>query len=197
MLFGCTRTVLEVGRENSITNQPEEDATTVDLGCCVKSITIRETAMLGVNSVTHTSNDFIMTLNSDKKVYKTTDIINIWGTLEYIGDKNKVKIWHSCPFMLFSITDGNDFNIGGITMSILTSSVLTKNTVYHFDYQKSGGWSADAPDAKFWEDFFSEPDLLLPAGEYTIRLHGGFSLSEKVIDSRSGLVCELIITVEQ
>jgi len=82
----------------------------VDLGCCVKNTMVRETALLGSNTITHNNNGFIMTLNSDKKVYKTTDIINIWGTLEYIGDNDFIEIWHGCPFMLFSISDGNKFD---------------------------------------------------------------------------------------
>ena len=174
----------------------DANADIVDLGCCVKNIAVRETPVIGANSVTHVSNDFIMTLNSDKKVYKTTDIINIWGTLEYIGDNDTIEIWHGCPFMLFSVSDGNKYDLGGMTIDILTTSVLQKNRVYHFEYQKSGGYSADAPDAEYWRNFFSEPDLLLPVGEYTVTLHGGFSLSERVIDSRSGLLCELKITVE-
>jgi hypothetical protein len=78
----------------------------------------------------------------------------------------------------------------------LASSVLEKGRVYHFEYQKSGSWSADDPDAAFWENFFSEPDLRLPAGEYTITLHGGFGLDERISDNPSGLVVSLNITVK-
>ena len=184
------------GTESTL-EQAGENVDIVDLGCCVKGIKVRETAVLGANSAAHTNSDFVMTLNSDKEVYSTTDIIHIWGTLEYVGDSDTIEIWHACPFMLFSITDGDDFDIGGMTVDILASSVLEKSRVYHFDYQKSGGWSADAPDAKYWEDFFKEKDLLLPKGKYTITLNGGFSLSEKMTDSRSALICELKITVKR
>ena len=192
----------EPSEANPTNNSPEPIAVTggeivdiADLGCCVKNIAVRETAFLGANTVTHTAGDFIMTLNSDKAVYTTTDIINIWGTLEYIGETDAIEIWHGCPFMLFSISDGDNFSIGGMTIDILASSVLQRGRVYHFEYQKSGGWSPDAPDAAFWENFFSEPDLRLPAGEYTIRLRGSFGLTERVSDSPSGLIAELTITV--
>ena len=164
----------------------------VDLGCCVENITVRESALLGVNSVTHTSGNFIMTLNSDRKVYTTEDVINIWATLEYIGDGDTVEIWHGCPFMLFSISDGNDFRTEAWQFLIADLSVLQRGRVYHFDYQKSGGWDADAPDAEFWENFFNEPDLLLPAGEYRITLRGDFYIQ----GSASGLRCTLTITVK-
>jgi hypothetical protein len=196
-MFSCGGTILAVDGAEFSLEQLEQNFDIVDLGCCVKDIKVREIALLGANSVTHTNNNFIMTLNSDKEVYKTTDIINIWGTLEYIGDNDTIEIWHSCPFMLFSITDGKNFDIDGVAVDILASSVLEKNKVYHFDYQKSGGWSADDPNAKYWEDFFKEKDLLLPKGKHTITLNGGFSLSERVIDSKSGLICKLEITIKR
>jgi hypothetical protein len=167
----------------------------VNLGCCVRNIMVQPTAIIGANSVTQTTDNFVMTLNSDKGIYTTSDIINIWGTLEYIGESDTIEIWHGCPFMLFSISDGNDFNIEGWVVDILASSVLQRGRVYHFEYQKSGFWSADDPDAEFWENFFNEPDLKLPPGEYTITLHGGFGFTERISDSPSGLAVSLTITV--
>ncbi|MCL2198204.1 MAG: hypothetical protein FWB80_04695 [Defluviitaleaceae bacterium] len=166
----------------------------VDLGCCVKNIVVRETALIGANSVTYTGNYFIITLNSDKKVYSPTDIISIWGTLEYIGENDSIEIWHGCPFIHF-LVEGGIFNFGGGQRDILASSVLQRNRVYHFDFHKSGGWSADAPDAEFWENFFREENLILPAGEYTITIKGAFGLTERVPDNPSGLMAKLTIIV--
>jgi len=159
----------------------------VDLGCCVTEIAVRETALLGLYSETFSSSDFIMTLNTDSITYSTTDAVKIWGTLEYVGDNDTVKIWHGCPFMLFSITDGNHFNVDAMQVFILTTSRLESNKVYHFDFQKSGAYDADAPDAEFWEKFYSESDLYLPEGEYTITLNGEFSLSENALEDKVGL----------
>jgi len=172
----------------------------VDLGCCVNDILFRNKALIGHNSVSVTSNDFIMTLNSDKNSYSTTDVINIWGTLEYIGDKDEVTIFHGCPFMHFSISGGfdeYDFDsaLGAFQADVLVSSTLEKGKVYHFDYVKSGGWDGDSPDAAFWKNFFSEEDLLLPKGEYTITLTGAFGFTENVVESDVGLKTEFVITV--
>ena len=201
-MLGCGGTTPEIDEAAYTPQQPRKDAQDaeditagileiVDLGCCATNIVVRETPLLGINSVTYKSDDFIMTLNSDRKVYAATDVINIWATLEYIGDYDAVEIWHGCPFMVFSISDGGRFNLGGITFDILDSSVLQRGRAYHFDYQKSGAWDGDAPDAEFWENFFREPDLMLPEGEYTIILRGSF----KVLNRESGLVAELPITV--
>ena len=174
----------------------------VNLGCLnIGNIGVQETALIGVNSVKHIYNDFIMTLNADRHTYNTTDIIRIWGILEYIGENDSIKIWHSCPFMVFSIAGGGEIDFtyitAGIMIDVLATSVLERGRVYHFEYRKSGGFSPGDPNAEFWRNWFSEEDLLLPAGEYTIILIGAFSLSEPVLGSESGLRVELTIVVTE
>ncbi|MCL2507887.1 MAG: hypothetical protein FWF05_01785 [Oscillospiraceae bacterium] len=141
------------------------------------------------------SNDFEMLLFSDKQVYKTTDAIQIWATLEYKGGGPAVKIWHGKPYIVFSITDGKDFNAEGMVLTLLISTVLKKGKVYRFDYKKSGGYGEDDLDADFWKSFYAEKNLFLPVGEYTVSVSGAFSLTETVTDSHSGLLCELKIKV--
>lgn len=176
-----------------------EDAKRVELGCCVVEIPVSDTAVIGANSVTHESNNFIMTLNSDGHTHNTADAIRIWGTLEYVGEGDTVEIWHGCPFMVFSIGGGGEIDFtdvaGGFVIEILTSSVLERGRVYHFNFQKSGAWSADDPNAEFWENFFAEEDLFLPVGEYVIVLRGDFGLTERTLESKSGLIAELRIVV--
>ena len=172
----------------------------VDLGCCVNDILVRDTALIGDNSVSEIANDFIMTLSSDKSSYSSTDVVKIWGTLEYIGENESVTIWSGCPFMHFSITGGfdeYDFDsaLGAFQNDVLVSSTLEKGKVYHFDYVKSGGWDGNSPEAAFWTSFFSEEDLILPKGEYAITLTGAFGFSENVVESDVGLKTELVIVV--
>jgi hypothetical protein len=81
--------------------------------------------------------------------------IFILATLEYIGDEDTVTIWHGDPYILFSISDGKDFNSDGIFAASSGSIVLSKAETYRFDYQKSGGWGADDPNAGFWEKIYS------------------------------------------
>lgn len=138
---------------------------------------------------------FELKLYSDKQVYKTTDKIKIWATLKYIGNNNQVKIWHGDPYIVFYISDGKEFNIGGMVFDILTSTVLEKDKLYEFDYIKSGGFSEDDPDADFWKKFYAKKDLYLPEGEYTVTARGDFSLSENTEESKRNLSTELKIKV--
>jgi hypothetical protein len=151
----------------------------------------------GASRASSTGDGFEVKLFSDKEVYKSTDAIQIWATLEYIGDEDAITIWHGYPYMSFSLTDGKDFNVEGITLLVSVSTEIEKGTVYRSYYQKSGGWDADGPDASFWEDFYKEKDLILPAGDYTVTVRSDFSLTERPFDSESGLSCELKIKVEQ
>lgn len=148
------------------------------------------------NSVSLTRNDFEMNFFSDKKIYKSTDKIKIWATLKYVGNKDTIRIWHSIPYIIFSITDGKEFNTETSVYTILTSTVLEQGKVYHFNYQKSGGWSKDSPNATFWENFYKEKDLHLPVGEYTVTVRGAFSLTENIVESNSELLCKLKIEVK-
>jgi len=139
------------------------------------------------------NNYFEMRLFSDKKEYRTNEKIRLWATLEYIGNKDSIQIWHGGGFMLFYITDGEDFNLEPIITLPLLSTTLERGRVYAFDYYKSGGWGTDDPKADFWEQFFKEQDLFLPQGNYTITLRGAFSLTPTGRDI--DLTCKINIIV--
>ena len=151
------------------------------------------------------ANDFEMTLYADQEICKSNEPIQIWATLRYTGKDDTATIWHGIPYMNFSITDGEEFNIGSQILTVLTSTELEKDKIYRFDYQKSGAWDANDPNASFWENFYQEQELLLPAGEYTVSVSGAFSLTsplpapamtEPATDSKSDLLCELTIKVK-
>lgn len=139
---------------------------------------------------------FEFNIYSDKSTYKTTDKIKIWATIKYIGSENQITIWSGDPYISFIITDGKDFNTGGIILTTLISTVLEKDKLYEFNYTKNGGYSAEDPNADFWEKFYKEKDLYLPKGEYTITSGGAFSLTKDSEKSKSNLKKELKINVE-
>ena len=138
---------------------------------------------------------FDLRLYSDKETYRTTDKIKIWATLKYMGKNSQIKIWHSNPYVSFSISDGKEFNTGNLFDDILTSTILEKDQLYTFDYTKSGGYSEDDPDAGFWKKFYSEKDLYLPEGEYTVTVGGAFSLTEDIANSKSNLSKKIKIKI--
>jgi hypothetical protein len=139
---------------------------------------------------------FELNLYSDKQEYKITDKIKIWATLKYIGNNGQIRIWHALPYISFSITDGKTFKTGDLFNTVLTSTVLVKGKLYKFNYAKSGGYSADDPNADFWKKFYQEKNLYLPKGEYTVKVGGAFSIFEDTEKSNSNLVKEIKIKIE-
>lgn len=139
---------------------------------------------------------FELKLYSDKTTYSTSDKIKIWATLKYIGTNTHITIWHGDPYISFTISNGKDFNTGGLFHDVLSSTELEKDIIYKFDYSKNGGYSADDSKADFWKKFYSEKYLYLPEGEYTIKVGTAFSLTKDMEKSKCDLLEELKIVVK-
>jgi hypothetical protein len=45
---------------------------------------------------------------------------------------------------------------------------LAPGEVVDVPFEKSGGFEADGPRAEFWQEWFEDPELRLPAGRYEI-----------------------------
>lgn len=143
------------------------------------------------------ANGFEIRLYADQDDYTTSDEIHIWATLEYQGEGDTVTIWHGLPYITFSITDGADFNTGGMVATILTSTQLRRGEIYRFEFQKSGGYDPAAPDSAFWENYYQEESLHLPPGTYTVTVNGEFSISQEQRPDEQGPSCELQLTVTE
>ena len=170
------------------------------IGCQDKSILSESKTLTSVEETDETMLDysqlFELKLYSDKSTYSTSDKINIWATLQYIGKNSHIKIWHGNPYINFYISDGKDFNIGGLVHDVLKSTELENGKLYSFDYSKNGGYDADDPKADFWREFYAGKDLFLPEGEYTIKVSTAFSLDKDSLSNKSSLFEELKIVVK-
>ena len=143
------------------------------------------------------ANDFVLSIFTDSEIYRTTDAIQIWATLDYVGDNDNVTIWHFMPFVEFAIFGDNGFDLMPMHEEALQSSDLQRGEVYRFDFQKSGNWHFGyAPGDDFWDNFFMKDNLHLPVGEYTVTVHVAFSFTENnIIDSPNILTAEVNIRV--
>ena len=111
---------------------------------------------------------FDIKLYVDKYEYTEEEIINSYATLEYIGEEDSITIYSADPLVGFALKDDKYFD--GLYMSndILMTTTIKKGEILRFDFSKSGGWSAEDPHADFYEKFYSEKELILPAGTYEI-----------------------------
>ena len=110
---------------------------------------------------------FKLTIRTDKDEYAADEAVSCYAALEYVGGADSITIYSGDPLVYFTIKGGK-FTGDYAISDILKSTTLKKNEPVRFDFAKSGGYSADDEDAAFWESWYAEPELKLPAGEYTI-----------------------------
>jgi hypothetical protein len=128
----------------------------------------------------YTSDDdlFRVILYIEKGPYTTDKNIEIYSTLEYIGDYESIEIWHGIPYFNYQIFDGEKSFLDGLTLTVLKKTTLNKNEVYIKPFVKNGAWSDDDPDAEFWKEYYADENLKLPTGSYTLTAFCNFKLSE-------------------
>ncbi|MDQ0888600.1 hypothetical protein QFZ81_003688 [Paenibacillus sp. V4I9] len=144
----------------------------------------------------HKDDQFEMKLNIVKTKFKVGEPIVYSASLTYIGNNNSILIWGGHTYILFSVTDGKKIKMEGVNTAELTATKLNQGETREYPFFKSGGYSANDPDAGFWKKFYAEKDLILPAGTYLITARSEFSLTEKVIDSHYNGEVHTTITVE-
>ncbi len=103
----------------------------------------------------------------DKLELEENEEIKVYSTIEYIGENDSIKIWSGEPYFHHMIYDGKKYINDSVVLDVLKETVLKKGEVYTMPFSKSGGFTQEDPDAKFWEQYFSEKELKLPAGDYT------------------------------
>lgn len=70
------------------------------------------------------------------------------------------------------------FEFGGAQTADCRPYRLDRGRPLEVPYKKSGGWSADDPDAAFYIAFFNDPKLRLPRGRWQISATAGFTVDE-------------------
>ncbi|MGI5919858.1 MAG: hypothetical protein ACOX8N_09490, partial [Christensenellales bacterium] len=80
---------------------------------------------------------------------------------------DSITIHSSDPLVYFTIK-GSVFKGDYAVIDVLITTTLVKGEPVRFGFVKSGGYSKDDPNAAFWESWFSDPEVRLPSGEFTI-----------------------------
>lgn len=129
--------------------------------------------------------------------YKSTEPIIIFSALEYLGDEESIDVWSGRPYFNYTIFKDGEYFCGGATLDSLEKTNFKKEEINLIPFEKSGGYSEDDSDYVFWKDFYSDPELKLPAGTYTITAYCDFSLSEDILSSRYENKLEFEINVKE
>jgi len=118
--------------------------------------------------------NFRIILYSEKDIYSEIEEIDIWGTIEYIGVEDSIKIYSGSPYMGYTVESEGVEYIQNIILTMLIVTTLEKGEIHEFPLIKLGGFSEDEADADFWREFYSEERMLFPVGVYQLTFSTGF-----------------------
>ena len=114
--------------------------------------------------------DFVVSLVSAKKVYKTGEKLDIIAHLTYAGSEAEVEIiYNSTPFSYIVTEHTRNIIIESEELDISERSVLRKGELLKKEFLKTGSHGEDP----FYEQYFEEEGL--PEGSYTITLKAHFA----------------------
>ncbi len=124
--------------------------------------------------------------------------IDVAATLTWEGAEPTATIWGSgMGPVLFALEqlDG-DLELGGMMTADCAQHEYARLAPVQIPYVKSGGISADDPNAGFYRAFFADPVLRLPAGRWRVSANvSGFLLpcemNAPVVDIR--LEAEILV----
>lgn len=153
----------------------------------VEETTIGDTEMLDM---------FTLSIAADNSVYQADEEIKCHAILSYHGDE-PITIYHSDPLIVFGIEDGDMFTAEYCRNDVLMTTELEPEQEITVWFAKNGGWSADDPNAAFYEAFYKEKELRLPKGEYTLSVQFRFATDEDdIVGTMQSLTTTIDITVK-
>jgi hypothetical protein len=122
--------------------------------------------------------DFVFRLVSEKEEYNESEEVELYGELEYVGEKDEVTIHHSSSAILFPMEEKvRGYDIGFAVNDIGNATTLQQGEPYREEYVKSGGYSRDQDPEDyitFIQDFLNR-DGFLP-GYYVVNGFADFSI---------------------
>jgi len=134
--------------------------------------------------------NFRLAINAGRATYQAGEPIEMEAALTYGGPEPEVRVWGSGSGVVhFAIEQVNGpLAMGPAATDDCVPHQMLRGQPTAVPFTKSGGFSADDPDADFWRDFFTDPQLRLPAGQWRVIAKASFlgpdcSLPETALDA--------------
>lgn len=114
--------------------------------------------------------DFLLTIRTPRTAYASDEPIQIETTLTYVGPLVGTDASGPAGGLVHFRLDHLD---GPLDMEPAVDGAcaayrLARGEVRSVKFVKSGGFSADEPNAGFWGRYFRDPDLRLPPGRWRV-----------------------------
>jgi len=131
---------------------------------------------------------FVLETSIPKGVWSPGEVIPVATTFTWTGADQKKTVWTfgSGP-VTFDLKqlDGRRFSMGSAHTADCAPKTFTRGIPTPIPFQKSGAWDGSDPDAPFYQQFFTDPLLRLPAGRYELRVGVVGQLAECSRNARS------------
>jgi hypothetical protein len=142
--------------------------------------------------------DYQLTVTSPRATWGTDEAIEVEATLKYLGAEQEVTLRGPGSGLIgFSLEELTGDRIMGAAFNAdCAPHTISPSEPISTPFIKSGGYSPDEPDAAFWEAFFADPELRLPAGEWEIIAGAAFDEGDDCTTSPTYLTVAITLTVD-
>jgi hypothetical protein len=171
-------------------------ATVVLASGLLLSLSSRGTPGPGPSQASDTQGQFQLTFVSLRTNWRTSDAITGQATLSYLGSGG-VDIGSSGTGPLNFVFEevGGTRHMGGAFTSDLVIRRLDAGKPITSPIMKSGGWNGDDPNAEFYRSWIEDPQLHLPAGDWTISAIAKFATGDFSAADQHSLQAQILIHV--
>jgi len=130
----------------------------------------------GIESTTQ-DDLFRLTLRADRAIFRASEAIeSIVATLAYTGDQPFDGAGPASGVISFAIRqlDG-PLHMEAAMDDVCAPHLIAVGSNLSVPFAKTGGFDGAAPEATFWNGYFADPQLHLPAGRWSISAAFGIS----------------------
>lgn len=131
------------------------------------------------------ANGFVLETSLPKDVWAPDEAIDVRTTLTYVGPEDAAGVWGSgsglVSFVLAEV--GGTKSVGGAARSDCRPYRFARGVATDIPFAKSGGWSADDPNAAFYQAFFADRLLHLPPGRWSLQVSADGMLAPCAADA--------------
>ena len=139
-------------------------------GCDVSSGPSEAPGPIGVRAE---NQGFVLQVVLPSAGFASTDAIPVTTTLTWSGPAAKATIWGSgsgpVEFLIAEVGGGRRTMGGAMTADCRPSS-YARGVPVDVPLVKSGGYTGDDPNAAFYQAWYADPVLRLPAGRWQLRV---------------------------
>ncbi len=116
---------------------------------------------------------FLLQVSLPSQAFASADAIPVTTTLTWTGPAARASIWGSgsgpVEFLITEVGGGRR-SMGGAMTADCRPSSYPRGVPVDVPLVKSGGYSGDDPNAAFYQAWYADPVLRLPAGRWQLRV---------------------------